>query len=338
MINGHGNDQYNYPNIVADFSSNILPTGIHHEIKKHIQKHVDAVNNYPDPNNTKFIEAVAKHHHLRLKNVVPCNGSIEGIYHIAQLFQRKKSQIVIPAFSEYEDSCTMYNHTLSFCNELEDISKDTQLVWIGNPANPTGKVTPIGKIKKLCNENPEITFVIDETYAELNPFFESAVPFIPQLPNIIVMKSLTKSFCIPGLRIGYLLTSEKLAQQIKALSIPWSVNELAIQTGTFILNNYDKLLPNIKDIHYQSLEFQQQLQEFDEIKITPSDCNFFLAELKAGKASELKDKLANNYGILIRDASNFRGLSECHFRLSTQNKEHNSQLISALKQLFTSEQ
>ncbi len=115
------------------------------------------------------------------------------------------------------------------------------------------------------------------------------------------------------------------------------MNTLAIEAGTFIMDNYSQLKPDTENIIEQSVQFQEELARLSEVKVFPTSCNFFLCQLQASTAAELKSFLIKNYGILIRDASNFRGLSRQHFRLSVQSERSNKFLISALKAWFKSQ-
>jgi threonine-phosphate decarboxylase len=116
--------------------------------------------------------------------------------------------------------------------------------------------------------------------------------------------------------------------------MPWNMNTLAIEAGAFIMKNYNQLKPDSEKIIEQSKQFQEELAQLPGLTILPTSCNFFLVKLNVSTAAQLKTFLIEKYGILIRDASNFSGLTKQHFRLSVQSWQDNQTLIAALKAWF----
>ncbi|HKK81706.1 MAG TPA: histidinol-phosphate transaminase [Prolixibacteraceae bacterium] len=336
MLNGHGNDQYAYAQkIVADFSTNITNGTVAEELAGFLKTKLNTLHNYPDPEANIFLGAIAKYHHIEKENLLACNGSTEAFYLIAQTFGEKKSFIRTPSFSEYEDACKQFDHHIEQDTELYEVSlQNNQLVWLGNPNNPDGKTTLTNEIDALCQLHPQTLFIVDEAYADLCQNFETAIPLTTKHANLIIVRSLTKSFSVPGLRIGYLVSDKQNIQRTKQHMMPWNMNTLAIEAGTFIMNNYEKLKPDTEKIVEESVQFQEELAKLPELTVSPSSCNFFLVKTNIGTAAGLKSFLIENYGILIRDASNFKGLTKQHFRLSVQSQQNNQALIAALKTWF----
>jgi threonine-phosphate decarboxylase len=333
MLVGHGNDIYHFDNeIIVDFSSNIARTHIREKLLIFLQKKIKDINNYPEPEALPLKKAIAKYHKVSVDNVIVTNGSSEAFYLIAQTFPKKRSLIGIPSFSEYEDACTRFGHEITFVNNgINEGAKAVDLIWLGNPNNPNGIVTPLKEIESLCTQVSEPILVIDEAFGDLSAGFQSALPLVGQKKNVIVVRSLTKAFSVPGLRIGYLVAKREIAEKIRKNLIPWSVNNLAIEAGIFIMNNYGSLLPDIKEINEVANGFSEELNQINGIKTNPSNSNFILAQVNRGTAAELKQYLVKNHGLLIRDASNFRGLTSHHFRVSVRSKQQNQLLINAIK-------
>jgi threonine-phosphate decarboxylase len=335
MIEGHGNNIYKYKGKrIADFSSNVVSGGISPGLEKHLIQNINTISNYPEPDARSLQEIIAKHHKVELNNILVTNGSTESFYLIAQIFHGKKSVISIPSFAEYEDACKSHCHNIEFLSN-QMINPDTKFnadtVWIGNPNNPDGKIIALDTIKKLCKNNPEIYFIIDEAYAELSINHQSCVSIINKFPNIIVVRSLTKCFAVPGIRLGYLITNEYLQKKKMDIKAPWSVNSLSIETGKYIMQNYHKLLPNVSKLISQSKNFQKEVNKLNDLEVFETNCNYFLIKLSKGNSTDLKNFLINKYGILIRDASNFRGLNNSYFRIAVQNNSLNNKLIEGIK-------
>nr|WP_262486843.1 aminotransferase class I/II-fold pyridoxal phosphate-dependent enzyme [Geofilum rubicundum] len=182
----------------------------------------------------------------------------------------------------------------------------------------------------MCAQNPQTHFVVDESYANLCPSTESLIQ-TSMPPNLIVVRSLTKDFGLPGLRAGYLVATPVIAQAINQLRMPWSVNALAQAAIGFIMTHYKDLLPDTAAILKESQRVQNILSKLPQLQVTPSDCNYFLVKTKVGDAADLKRYLLQNHGFLIRDAANFRSLSPQHFRLAVLQPDQNNQLISAIQ-------
>lgn len=144
------------------------------------------------------------------------------------------------------------------------------------------------------------------------------------------MRSLTKTYAIPGLRLGYVLSSTKIISALKKLKQPWTVNTLALEAGKFIFEQYAHSQLPIKKLLAETITFREALSQLDGFRVYDTQTHFFLAETRTGTAAQLKQFLLDNFGLLIRDASNFRGLRTGHFRLATLSPDNNQRLINAL--------
>ncbi len=338
MLHGHGNDKYWFASkIVADFSSNVwfkpLPDWFYQKLGVAFKKTID----YPHPKALDLIKELSSFHNIPEENICATNGSVEGIYLMAQAFESKKSAIIYPCFSEYEDACRRYKHNLSFYTNNEEWQKQKfteDLVWFGNPNNPDGKNISVKEIENLLAKNSDTIFVIDEAFCDLCTDFKSAILLIQKYRNLVVFCSFTKSFAIPGIRLGYVVAQSFIIEKLNNLSIPWSVNSLAIEAGKVILKNYAELIPNRNELKKLNFILQNKLSGLPELNVIPSDSNYLLVQLKKGNAPEFKKYLVEQHGILIRDASNFRGLNSSFFRVSVQSEENIELLVLAIKSYF----
>ena len=153
-------------------------------------------------------------------------------------------------------------------------------------------------------------------------------------PNLILIQSISKAYNIPGIRIGYLVASPEIVNEVNKYIIPWSINAIALEASKYILIHPAQFTLPIRKWQRETAELIYQLNKFDNLEVIPSSTTFFLVRLKKGTAAELKKFLWEKYGILIRDASNFRGLDETYFRLSTQTTAENQVLIDAIREWF----
>ncbi|NBC82828.1 MAG: aminotransferase class I/II-fold pyridoxal phosphate-dependent enzyme [Bacteroidetes bacterium] len=337
MITGHGDDGYRFNyEIKADFSSNVWYDGPSDKLIQYLEHHVQHINHYPQPSADSLVLQIAEKHNLDPGQVLVTNGSIEAFYLIAQVFSEQKSAIVIPGFAEYEDACALHHHALSYLHHNDQLNykTDADLVWLGNPNNPDGQVVALSRLKMFLTQNPNTVLIVDEAFCELSHAHESAEKLLSDYENLILVRSFTKTFSIPGIRLGYILSSKKLTESIGKYSIPWSVNTLAQQAGYYILHHYEQCKPDLSRLEKETSQFQDQLRQIDALTVIPSTCNFCLIRLKKGSSDELKSYLLTRHGILIRDASNFRGLDKNYVRFALQNQENNDILVKALKEYF----
>ncbi len=349
MINGHGNNIYQYDRkkIKIDFSSNVAYNNKSDLILEYLKNELDCIKNYPDPNATKLTQQIATHYHAKEENILVTNGSAEAFYILAHWLatqtssaKKCKSLVFTPSFAEYEDSCALFSHELEYKNLLDFSHLDYtsfDSVWLCSPNNPDGYRVKAEEIKQKCQDYPLSYFLLDRAYNELssNREYEDGIA-----QNLICIHSLTKSFGIPGLRLGFILAHENIINKINTMRAPWTVNALAIKAGEYIMQNYEKLLLNQEQLIEESLFLQEEIKKIPLFEVEASSCNFFLCKIsehhnKAEKNNKdvknLSKYLREEHGILIRDASNFRSLDERYFRLAAQKREDNIILLDALK-------
>ncbi len=333
----HGNDAYRFgADIKADFSTNTWYLGTNPELLDFLKGEIKCIANYPELQSESLTSLLADYHHLANDQILICNGTAEAIFFIAQVFQNNNSRIITPTFSEYEHACQNYKHKISFCGAgfiSDRMNTPEGLMWICNPNNPTGQVFSRDLLQKVVSNNPQTIFILDEAYADFCMEDISLVSYIAKFKNLLILKSMTKNYCLPGLRLGYVIGHQSVIKKLSACRPPWAVNSLALKAGEFAMQN--TLLSKESLMAYLALsrEFRMELECVPNLEVSPSSTGFFLVKTPM-LASELKLLLVEEYGLLIRDASNFRTLSEYHIRLATLTREKNTMLLSALKTIF----
>ena len=333
MLNGHGDDLHLIDgNIKYNFSSNVYYKGCSKSLLNEILKQIPQIQSYPSPTASELNKLVAKKFQLKSNQFLFTNGATEAFYLIGHLFANKTAAIVAPTFAEYEDACKNFNINYQLISRTELKHTNTDLVFICNPNNPDGTIFSKEELEYLFQQKPKTTFVIDEAYIEFTNKVKSIILLTKRYQNLIIVRSLTKTFTIPGLRLGYMVSNTEIISDLLALKMPWSVNILAIKAGEYIFNNYKTLQFNIDALIAETNAFKKQLSVIKEIRICESNTSYFLVELLHKSAKELKEYLITNHQILIRDATNFNKLEGEYIRFSTQSKEANKTLITALKE------
>lgn len=327
MIDGHGDDLWRYGGKVKhNFSTNIHSAFDHSPLMAHIASSADAILSYPEPEPVSVERKIADLHGCRQEEVMVTNGATEAIYMIAKEFSGSNSAIVSPTFREYQDACKMHGHQIDFIHSLNDISDSHKLVWLCNPNNPTGRIIPKDVLMEIIYENKDKVFVIDQAYSDYTLLPSLSAMDAVEAGNVILLGSLTKRFAVPGLRIGYAIGTKKLLDWVKRWRMPWSVNGIAVESAKYLIDNIGKYDIDAEGLHKEALRIFGKLRELG-IEVENTDCNFILCTLPDGTAAELKQFLMDEGGILIRDASNFEGLTERHFRVAAQTRSENDMLV-----------
>ena len=322
MIEGHGDDINRYGALRCNFSSNISPLIDTSELRKHLAERLEVITHYPEPSAHSLEVLLANEYHIQPDEVLVTSGATDAIYLIAQTLRDKKTFAVNrPTFSEYADACRMYGY--------QEESKGGAVRWLCNPNNPTGEVYPLETIQKLSHRHHWL--VIDQSYEDCT-FCKMLSPREAiEMQNVIQIHSMTKRFSIPGLRLGYITAPAPVISRLRANYRPWAVNALAIEAGQWLITHKN---PNEQFIMEELLAEAQliakKLRGIFGIHVYPTQTNFMLCSIQQSSASELKSYLLENHQFLIRDASNFEGLKDCHFRIAAQQPEYNDELVKAI--------
>lgn len=330
---------------IIDFSANINPLGISPKIKEVIVKNIDQLSHYPDPECKEVKKVISGYFKIDYENIILGNGSTELIYLIVQTLKPKKVLIPIPTFCEYERALNNSNISINFYKLKEKqeflVSMDEiipqlpgiDLVFLCNPNNPTGTFLHREEILILVKEiqRRKIFLVLDEAFIDLHEE-ESFIKEVKNYDHLIILRSLTKFFGLPGLRIGFGVGSSKLIKELKIQKIPWSVNYLAQIAVREVLRD-EKFISKSRSFLLEEKEFfYQELSNIKGWKVYKPSANFIFIKLLGNISSEmLQNKLAKK-GILIRDCSNFRGLEEGKFiRVAVRTRKENIKFLKELK-------
>lgn len=330
MIEGHGDDAYKYKAIKINFSSNVYNHVDHSGLHQHLFQQMESIRTYPEPEPYSLEKVLAERFHLSSEEVCVTNGATEAIYLIAQTFRNQISAILMPTFSEYADACRLHGHKVVPIYNLNRLPDRGRLIWLCNPNNPTGELREKEVLTACIKQNLQRIFIMDQSYEFFTQKALLTAKEAAEFPNVILLHSMTKRFAVPGLRLGYITACKELLHEIRTQRMPWSVNQLAIEAGHYLLSSsqYDI---DISLLLREKERLVQSLLSIGGMEIWPSDTHYMLVQLRMGKAAALKEYLATEHGILIRDASNFEGLNEHFFRIATQTPEENDKLVESIK-------
>ncbi len=340
---------------VIDFSANINPYGPPPELKRVLDESWKEISRYPDPQSSGLRKALAEHHGVEMENITVGNGASELIYWISRLFSFPKAVVLSPAFTEYAVAVSLAGGQVRYV--LSDEENDFRhefslenlmcldlpnLVFVGNPNNPTGNSYASSTIQhwieRQLKVSPDTVFVIDESFL---PFVGretefSLIPFAAVNAKVIILRSMTKIFSIPGLRLGYSIAHPDLTLKLSALMPTWRVNILAQRCGEVLFNNSIFLNNSVSALIKSREELTRALMDIQQLKVFGSSANFLLLKLlsEQPEAGVLVDKLARG-GLVTRLCDDFRGLEKGRFlRIAVRKPDENERLVKKFRGLL----
>jgi len=307
----------------------------------------DAITRYPEADASSVRLLLADLYDVCPDHVLATAGAIEGLYLAVRLFTQKRALIFAPSFADYSRACLSAGLEIKICSLFPDPPDTEQFVqWalsvdvviLGNPNNPTGRLFP--NLVEVVS-HPALShlhWIIDEAFIEFVPAPErhSLLPKIERLPNVLVLRALTKSWSVPGLRLGFLVTANlSWLAQLRAMQPPWPLCGVAESWANAHLKK-----PTLAAVH-ESLRalapererFSTALSALPSLFPLASDANFLLVETRGLNATNLAEALGRQ-GILIRECVGFLELEpERYFRVAVRTTLENDRLIDSLHNL-----
>ena len=343
----HGGQVYNSAGQVdfyLDFSANINPLGISDAVRKALIENLDGIVHYPDPNATVLKNSLIQRYGVASERLVLLNGAAEFFYLYCNVTRPARVLIVVPSFSEYERATLSTGASIEyfFLREEDNFQLDVQKLFakvtaekfdcliIGRPNNPTGNLISLDAIKKFSRA---VNVVADESFIDFRAI-ESARELVNK--KISVVQSLTKIFAIPGLRLGFAVVEENLAQRLNFAKDVWNVNFLAQKAGVVALAD-EKFLQDTRIwLDAEKKYFVDKLKELPAVKVFEPTVNFVLIKLASKELANFAVKKLRDEKILVRSCGNFVGLDERFLRLAIRRRSENDLLIDTLNKILKS--
>ncbi|MDO4178257.1 MAG: pyridoxal phosphate-dependent class II aminotransferase [Phascolarctobacterium sp.] len=346
----HGGDVYTEkiaPNgkPFIDFSANINPLGLPQSIKKAVQDALKQCINYPDPFCRDLKKATAKFLNIKPDYLFFGNGAADCLFRLALALKPKNALLLAPTFADYEKAlrtvdCKIKYYELkesqSFAVQEDILSKitvRTDFVVICNPNNPTGQLTDKKLLTAILERCKEVGayLMIDECFMDfiVNPKDFSMVSALPDNKNLVIVKAFTKTFAMPGIRLGYLVTSDNnLIAKLHESGQDWNVSALAQMAGIAALSEESYLYESHILINEEREYLKAQLTNVGA-KIYGSHANYIF--FKLDRPDKLVEDL-HKQGYLIRSCANYNNLSEHFYRVAVKTRVLNRGLIKAIKE------
>ncbi len=324
---------------LIDMSSNLSPLGMVPGLREVLERGIDQIAYLPEATSDSLCAIFAKHNGCQPEQVMAGNGTTDFIYDLPSLFSFKKAIIVNPTYSDYRLACDYAglpwqsfnlecpDFSINF-NKLAGVIQGGELLFLCNPNNPTGHMVSSDVLRSFIKEHPQTTFVVDESYL---PFCNELSLVSGELPeNLFILCSSSKIYGIPGLRLGFLVSSEKNLATIRGRCRPWTVNRLAQLAGEFLFSEADPYVREVQAfVKEERALVVRELQGVPGVDVVPGVANFILCRLSTQNASQLTEKMLAKK-IMIRNCASFDGLDESYFRFSLKKASENRLFLTAL--------
>lgn len=350
---GHGGDlltaeeTYGKPREqFIDFSSNMNPFGPPDTVRELLRERWADVAKYPDPAVRELRRKLAACYDVPADGILVGNGAAELIDLAVRALRPARTALARPSFSEYEEAITRSGGAIvdipllredGFAlreEALDAAVRQADLVFLGHPNNPTGKLIPQPLLDRFVSSG-ERTLLLDEAFVDFAPH-EDRVSLIRQAAasrRLLVIRSMTKFYAIPGIRLGFIVAHPELIARMRALQVQWSVNYMAQLIGAAVLDDRAYAEATLRWLQEERPWLAGQLAALG-LTVFASDANFMLFALPGvgpWNARSLQ-RLMGQRGVLIRDASLFRGLDGAYCRVAVRRRDDNERLVAALRE------
>ena len=286
-----------------------------------------ALEDYPDDECLALRALLAEATGAAPENILVTSGSNESIYLIASYEAARENRILQPVYGEYLRALKNFGAAPLNIFDLRAAKLPAEgAVWLCNPCNPTGGFIPDGELDEIAARHPRTLFIVDEAYRDFIWTDEALAPYRPR-PNVVRLRSLTKTYNLCGARIGYILADAEMTERLRRRQPSWSVSGLAQQAALFFLADAT-LLRRTKD--YYAAEMPRLISAVNGagFPTLPSCVNYFLA---AVDDDERFIRFMLERGIVVRHTRNFPGLDGRYVRIAARTRPENDILLAAME-------
>jgi len=315
---------------VLDFSANINPLGPSPKALDAIKLAVDRVRLYPDENSERLVRCLADRLRIPGETILAGNGATELLYFWLRTIRPRTASLVVPTFVEYRKALESVGAEIVTVSQPR-LAGNADAVIVTNPNNPTGSYLPPEEMRDwISSFRPSTQIFIDEAFVEFTAQ-PSLAHYVERFPNLWILRSMTKFYALPGLRLGYLAGSgvRKLIEKRE----PWQVNALAEAAGIASLEDSSHEEATMQLIQRERIWLWKELQTLPAIRALPTAANFFLARCER---EETLDRLIHGLAqerVLIRDCRTVEGLDGPYFRFAIRTRPENTRLLDHLRKL-----
>ncbi|TXT42065.1 MAG: aminotransferase CobD/cobyrinic acid synthase [Spirochaetes bacterium] len=351
------------PYQILDYSANINPAGPPPWIKEALMAAASRVRHYPDPDSTVLREAASQKFGLSPESFLFADGADSLLFALPLALGAKRCLIPVPSYSGYfraarragipavsirlpaEKNFSLASPEFSAALEealdaaspaTQGVSSDT-MVFLGAPNNPAGGSLPHNALREIAGKNPGACFVVDESFIELSAGipslldFKNSTPNASLPPNLIVARSLTKAWAIPGARAGFIAGNPDIIQRVRSQLPAWPLSCFAEEIALRCLGDNSYLPSTVPYLLKEADAFAASIAALGDIKVIRSSANFLLLDFISDSRAEAVHGFLLSRGIAIRTYSPEEGLSPRYARIAVRSDRENARFLSALR-------
>ncbi|MEC4889943.1 MAG: threonine-phosphate decarboxylase CobD [Nitrospira sp.] len=335
---------------VLDFSASINPLGPSPRVWRAITGARHVLSHYPDPDCWALRQALATQWQCESAQIVVGNGSMELIYALPHALKIDHLLVVQPTFSEYAASMVRHGgHVSQVCADRNEqyalpVERLCGLlhrqkngpraidgVMFCNPNSPTGQACGAEAVLELARmaQRRGVWLIVDETFADYCPE-RSILSLAASLSRVVVLRSLTKFYGLPGLRVGYAVARASVARTLRGALPPWSVNAMGQVAALAALQDTAHARKSLQYVITERTRLAGLLAELPGCRVFPAHANYIFMELPRGwQARQMTERLRRD-GLLIRDCSRVPGANARSIRIAVRQRRDNDRLLLAL--------
>lgn len=339
----HGGDVYRNKDIKLDFSVNTNPLGVPPKVMDAAREAVELIGRYPDPQQEELKKKLADTLVCEPDEVLVGNGASELFMDIVYTYRPRLLGVVTPSFGGYKYAAKAakaqlieypLKEKLGF--EVDDdiagmLDSGIDMLFLATPNNPTGCTIPIPLLEKILKhcQRKDITVVMDESFMDLCDKVDDYEDFFfkSTFDNVIRVSALTKSFAMPGVRLGYLRAPKKITEKLITHQSEWNVSIIAEKCGLAALDEGDYLERSRAFLRTERGFVQSGLMGMG-MAVFPGEADFLMVKTEIPLYDRLLEK-----GILIRDLKDFDGLDGNYYRIAIKDRPKNMQLLAAVQEI-----
>jgi len=332
--------------ILADFSASINPLGHPEGLLDALRERWQEILHYPDREVMELRSVLSKEYNLPVDQILCGNGSAELFELAFKVVAPRRLILSPPDFGLYRDRCPEgvevvevprvegEGFTLDLAGLVSE-AREGDMVLFSNPSNPSGATAKRDELVKLSNDlrAKGCFLAVDEAFIDYSPN-EAVLDLAVEVPGIMVFRSLTKFYGIPGLRLGFLAASQELVKGMVKLQVPWSVSTVAQICGVKCFEDESWGPRSREYLERARAKFRSALEAVPGFKVLPSGANFLLVKLSppAPGATVIYDRL-RSAGTLVRHCGSF-GLGDEYLRFAVRTVGENADLVRNINKLM----
>ena len=340
----HGGDIYRNQNKI-DYSANINFLGMPQAVRQAAKDAIDDAVHYPDSFCEALKQAIAEKEGVPTEWIFCGNGAAELFFAAVQAVCPQKALVIAPSFSEYEEALRSVGAEVEYyylCEEdnfqiredyVDKLSEEIDMIFLCNPNNPTGQTIDRDMLIKILDrcKKQNIVVILDECFLEFldEPNRYEMSDLRGEYPNLLIIKAFTKIFSMPGLRLGYAISSNQdILEEMSWKLQQWNVSVPAQMAGVAALEKPKEYIRQTRGYVSGQREYMRNIMKMMGYVVFASKANYLFFKGRPGLEKE-----ALEAGFLIRDCQNYEGLSEGFYRIAVRTKEENERLITWLGRL-----